>query len=501
MATRLPPKGTARNDVLAQMRSFAQQDANYLDGKTWSLVYYLDEPHTAFLKEAHGLFFSENGLNPMAFRSLKRFESEVIRMTASMLHGDRQVVGTMTSGGTESCMLAVKTYRDKACAEKPWIVFPEMVVPESMHVAFYKAAEYFKVRLVLAPLGPDKRVDVKELKKRVGRNTVMIGASAPAYPHGVVDPIAEIGAFAARKKIPFHVDSCLGGFMLPFVEKLGYPVPLFDFRVDGVTSMSADVHKYGFAAKGASTILYRNVDYLKHQMFVYENWPGGIFASPALLGTRPGGSIAAAWAAMMALGEAGYLENARQAMTATEKLIAGVNAIDGLQVIGKPHMTVFAYTSTDPWLNIFAVGDQMEGRGWHIDRQQRPDSLHAMVTPHHTAVVPQYLADLKDAVAAVRADPSLAETGGAATYGMISSVPFRGLIKKEVLQMMLDQYGPAGKALDVSVEKDDLASRAVMYWLKIKHRVARGEVAADDDDPAATPARAILRLKALLPFV
>jgi glutamate/tyrosine decarboxylase-like PLP-dependent enzyme len=500
VTTQLPRKGKPHEEILDEMRSFSRQDANYIDGKTWSLVYYLDEEHTEFLKKAHNCFFSENGLNPMAFRSLKRFESEVIRMTAEMLNGDREVVGTLTSGGTESCMLAVKTYRDKARAEKPWIVFPEMVVPESMHVAFYKAADYFKVKLVLAPLTPDKRVDVKELKKRVGVNTIMIGASAPAYPHGVVDPIEEIGAFAKKKSVPFHVDGCLGGFMLPFVEKLGYPVPTFDFRVDGVTSMSADVHKYGFAAKGASTILYRNVDLLKHQMFVYENWPGGIFASPALLGTRPGGSIAAAWAAMMALGKEGYLENAQKAMEATEALIDGVNGIDGLRVIGTPHMTVFAYESTDPWLNIFAVGDQMEKRGWHIDRQQRPDSLHAMVTPRHVGVVDDYLEDLAASVAAVRADPSLAETGGAATYGMISSVPFRGLIKKEVLQMMLDQYGPEGKDLDVSEAKDDLASRAVMFLLKVKHRVARGEVGSAEDDLAATTARAILRAKALLPF-
>jgi len=259
------------------------------------------------------------------------------------------------------------------------------------------------------------------------------------------------------------------------VEKLGYNVPPFDFRVPGVTSITADVHKYGFSAKGASTILYRSIDILKYQLFVYENWPGGIFASPALLGTRPGGSIAAAWAAMTALGEDGYLKIAKEIMETTQRLQSGVNAIPGLRVLGDPHASVFAYGSTEREVNIFAVADQMEKCSWHIDRLQRPDALHAMVTPAHSAAVDRYLDDLREAVAVVRAHPELARQGGAATYGMISAVPLRGMIKKNVLKMMMDFYGPAGAAppLDNPEDADDLGTKLGLLFLEWKDKLTK----------------------------
>lgn len=471
----LPAKGKNPTKILETMRSYGKSDANYRDAKTWSLVYYLGEEHTEFLKEAYGLYFSENGLSPLAFISLKRFESEVVRMLAGMLNGDENVVGTMTSGGTESCLLAVKTYRDLAMSK--WIHprRPEMIVPESVHVAFEKGAEYFGVKAVHAPLNKDNRVSVKAVKKLINRNTVMIVGSAPCYPFGVVDPIEELGRLALKKGIPLHVDACLGGFLLPFVEKLGYPIPPFDFRVPGVTSISADVHKYGYSAKGASTIVYRNMDYLKHQFFVYENWPGGIFASPALLGTRPGGAIAAAWAVMNALGEEGYLKHAGTIMDTTEKLINGINAIDGLKINGRPQMSVFAYISDSPDVSIYAVGDQMDKRGWNIDRQQRPESLHGMVTPHHAAIVDRYLADLRESVEIVKNDPSLETQGNAAMYGMISNIPLRGMIKSNVLKMMTEMYGPAGKIPDLARESegDDLATKAGMLFLEMRKRIKK----------------------------
>jgi glutamate/tyrosine decarboxylase-like PLP-dependent enzyme len=244
------------------------------------------------------------------------------------------------------------------------------------------------------------------------------------------------------------VDACVGGYLLPFVEQLGYPIPKFDFRVQGVTSISADTHKYGYSAKGASTILYRNMDILAHQMFVFTEWPGGIFASPGLLGTRPGGNIAAAWAAMQAMGQDGYLENAKKIMDTTGQLIQGIESIEGLEIVGKPDMSLVAYRSTSKKIGIYAIGDQMEKRGWHIDRQQKPECLHAMVTPLHQTVITQYLEDLKESLAYVRANPRLSREGGAATYGMVSKVPFRGMVKKNVLNMMRQMYGPAGKMVD-----------------------------------------------------
>ncbi|MCD6569947.1 MAG: aspartate aminotransferase family protein [Deltaproteobacteria bacterium] len=443
---KLPEKGMDKKEILDIMKSYGQGDANYRDSKTWSLVYYIGEEHTQFLKDAYSLYFSENALNPMAFQSLKRFESEVIRMTANLLNGDRNVVGSMTSGGTESCLLPVVTYRDLARSKRRlWITKPEMIAPESIHVAWEKAAHYFDVKMVHAPVGKDYRVDVEAVKKLINRNTIMLLGSAPSYPHGVIDPIEELGAVALENNIPLHIDSCLGGFILPFVEKLGYDIPAFDFRVPGVTSMSADVHKYGYSAKGASTVLYRNMDYMRHQIYVYTDWSGGIYASAGMLGTRPGGAIAAAWASMNALGEDGYLEKTRIVMETTKKIMDGIRSIPELEIVGSPDMSVFAYKSRSKKLNIYAVGDQMEQKGWNIDRLQRPKALHAMVTPLHERVVDEYISDLKKSVEYVRGKPGLASKGNAAMYGMIANVPLRGMIKNEVLKMMEDMYGPERK--------------------------------------------------------
>ena len=440
---KIPEKGMAQNEVLELLRGYKEEDVNYKDSKTWSLVYYLGEDHTRFLVEAFSTFFSENALNPMAFKSLKRFEHEVVKMTANLLNGDSNVVGTMTSGGTESCLLPVMTYRDLAASKRTFRAQkPEMIAPESVHVAWEKAARYFGVKMVHAPLRSDLRVDVEAVKKLINKNTILLVGSAPSYPHGVIDPLAELGALALEHRLPFHVDSCLGGFLLPFIEKLGYRVPPFDFRIPGVTSISADVHKYGYSAKGASVLLYRNMKYLRHQFFVYENWPGGIFISPALLGTRPGGAIAAAWAAMKVLGMNGYLDLAQKVMQTTAALQDGIRSIPGLEILSDPEMSVFAYRSSSKKVNIYAVGDQMEEKGWQVDRLQRPAALHAMVTPLHERITGEFIADLKQSVDRVAIDPSLAAKGNAALYGMIARVPLRGLVKKEVLKMMEKMYGP-----------------------------------------------------------
>ncbi len=443
----LPFEGRPHDDILDSMQAFRENDADHKSGRTWSLVYHLNQEHDAFIKKAHNLYFSENALNPMAFKSLKRFEHEVVQMAAGLLNGDGNVVGTMTSGGTESCLLPVLCYRELARTKKRRRrgFSPEMIAPETIHVAWDKAAKYFNIKMIKIPLKDDFTVDVDALKKKISGNTILIVASAPSYPHGVIDPIEDIGRVASEKNIPFHVDSCLGGFFLPFMEKIGYRVPKFDFKCKGVTSISADVHKYGFGAKGASILLYKSMDYLKHQFFIHPDWPGGVFASPGLLGTRPGGPIAAAWAAMNSLGMNGYCEMAKGIMETTRKLTAGINAMDGLKILGKPVMSVFAYGSTDKRINIFAVGDIMEDKGWHVDRLQRPEGLHAMVTPAHEAVADQYLSDLREAVGRVRANPGLSSRGNAALYGMMAHVPFRGLIRKEVGKMMEKMYGPKGE--------------------------------------------------------
>jgi sphinganine-1-phosphate aldolase len=472
---KIPQHGIERSKVLEMLKGFSGEDANFRENKTWSLVYYLSDEHTDFLKQAYGMYFSENALNPIAFKSLKRMETEVVKMAANLLNGDDKVVGTMTSGGTESCLLPVVTYREYAKSKRYLPFRPEMIAPVSIHVAWEKAAKYFGVKMVHAPLGKDLRVDAKAVEKLINRNTIMIVSSAPSYPHGVIDPIYELGEIALRHNIPLHVDSCLGGFLLPFIEKNGLHVDPFDFRVPGVTSISADSHKYGFSAKGSSVLLYKNMDYMRHQFFIFADWPGGVFASPAMLGTRPGGAIAAAWAAMNALGIDGYTAIAATIMETTEKLKKGVEAIPGLKVLGKPAMSVFAYTSTDRDMDIFAVGDMLEEKGWLIDRLQNPNALHCMVTPRHATITDVYLKDLADAVKHVRAHPELAVKGNAAMYGMIANIPFRKLIKNEVMKMMLGLYGPDCKmpSLENDPSKQTLIDKATPIVLKIIKRFKR----------------------------
>lgn len=456
----IPKSSANREEILAEMEEMRGGDAAWKKGKAWSLVYYAGEDHYDFIKQAHHLYFSENGLNPMAFASLKKMETEVVQMASSMLHGGDEAVGTMTSGGTESILMAVKASRErfKKKFHLPGAT-PEIIAPRTIHVAFEKAAHYFGMKIRFAPLGPDYRVDVEAMKKMVGRNTAMIVASAPQYVQGMIDPIEEIGAFAQEKDIPFHVDACFGGFFLPWMEKLGYDLPLWDFRVPGVTSISADVHKYGYAAKGASVVVYRSMDYLKHQFFVSTDWPGGIYASPSMPGTRPGGPIAAAWAAMQGMGEEGYLELTKKTMEVVEALKSGIDEIEGITYLGSEHGPVVCVASEDDKvLDIYAVVDQLHEKGWHIDRQQSPKSFHLSVMASHVGMAPLFLEDLREAVAVVRSNPELRSAGEAAMYGMIAKIPFRGAVKFSVQKIMEGMYGPDGKVPDLSKggQEDDL---------------------------------------------
>ncbi|MEM8498583.1 MAG: aspartate aminotransferase family protein [Pseudomonadota bacterium] len=470
----MPDTGCDSTAILSQLDAFKEHDPNFKEGKVWSLVYYLNENHSDFLKESYHRFASENGLNPGAFKSLKKMESEVISATADILNGTEEVCGVVTSGGTESCLMAVKTYRDMA-RKKRRIKRPEMIMPASAHVAWFKASEYFGVKIRLVPLLADMSPDMKKLKRMVNRNTVMILGSAPEYPHGTIDPIEAMGEIAQKHTIPLHVDACVGGFILPFMEMNGEDLPLWDYRVPGVTSISADIHKYGYAAKGASTITYRSLDYLRYQMFVYEDWPGGVFASSALLGTRPGGAYAAAWSVLQLFGKQGYLELAHDTSEAVSRMKAGVEAISELEVMGNPQGPLFAFQSTSAHLNILAVGDQMDAMGWQVNRNQYPSGLHAMVTAQHLKVVDDYIADLNKAVDTVRANPALGEQGSAATYGMIAHVPMRGMVRKKVLDMYSEQYRAGGAEMDLSADTNgedgtSLQDKLISWWVSRQTR-------------------------------
>jgi glutamate/tyrosine decarboxylase-like PLP-dependent enzyme len=470
----LPPQGIAAEIVLDRMRQMRDRDANWRGGKTWSLVYHIDDHVTQFLQEAYAMFFSENGLNPMAFPSLKQFEAEVVRMVAGLLRGDERVAGNMTSGGTESILMAVKTARDWARKRDPSNLAPEMILPATAHPAFAKAAHYFSVKPVYVPVGADFRADPEVVRRAVTPKSILIVGSAPSYPQGVVDPIQEMGRIAQQNGLLLHVDACVGGFMLPFVRRLGYPVPDFDFTVPGVTSISVDLHKYAYAAKGASVILYRDRSLRRHQFFAHTDWSGGIYASPTMAGTRPGGVIAAAWAILNHLGEDGYLAITETVMNTVSRLRDGIAGIEGVHVLGEPAMSILALGSDR--LNVYEVGDELALRGWHMDRQQFPPSLHLTVTHAHAQVVEEFLRDLAEAVTQAkafrwnrlsdslkvavvtaagkllperwmsaltsRASSVVGVDGGAvpqrsaAMYGMMASLPNRGDLQQLVLDIL-----------------------------------------------------------------
>lgn len=446
----IPMTGQARDELVGEMQGMRAGDAQWRVGRTWSMVYYGGDEHHETVQQANNLFLDDNALNPMAFKSLKKMEAQVVAMTASMLNGPPSTVGTMTSGGTESILLAVKTARDRARAKRPWIRRPELVAPRTVHVAFDKACHYFGVRPRYTAVDENGQAVVEDLARAVGRNTVLIAASAPQYVTGTVDPIAEIGAIAERRGVPFHVDACFGGFILPWLERIGVAMPVFDFRVPGVTSMSADVHKYGFAPKGSSVVLYRDMSHLRHQFFACTRWPGGIYISPTMQGSRGGGAIASAWASLMAMGEEGFVERAREAMALADRLRAGISMIAGVSVRGLPHSPVVTYGSDDAAVDLYAVADRLEARGWSVDRQQDPPTIHLTVNTTNGPTVGPYLADLRAAVEEVRANPELRRAGDAAVYGMMARVPLKGLVRQGVVRMMEQMYAPGveGVALD-----------------------------------------------------
>jgi glutamate/tyrosine decarboxylase-like PLP-dependent enzyme len=403
----LPRSGRPAAEILAELSALQARDVDWKSGRAFSLAYHAGPDVLALATEALARFQSTNALNVAAFPSLRTMQSEVVAMVADLLHGGPDAAGFMTSGGTESILLAVKAARNRGRARG--VAAPEMVLPTTAHAAFEKGAEYFGVRSVRVPVRDDFTADPAAMAAAMTPDTVLLVASAPSYPQGVIDPVSEIAAMAMARDINCHVDACMGGITLPMLERLGHPLPPFDFRVAGVTSMSVDLHKYGYTAKGASVIVHRNKALRKHQTFATDNWLGGAYASSGILGTKSGGPIAAAWAVMHHLGAEGYLRLTATARAATEALIAGLRRIPGVRILGEPAATLVAFTFEDA--DAFAVGDALGRRGWVVDQQQPPPSLHCTVNAVHGPVIDAFLADVRAALADVRAgDRTAAQT-------------------------------------------------------------------------------------------
>ncbi|MBI4939256.1 MAG: aspartate aminotransferase family protein [Actinobacteria bacterium] len=443
---RLPEKGRDAQEVLGELRWMAErEDEQGHAGRVSGSLYHGDPEHYAFLTEAFGLFAHANVLQRDMYPSATKFEAEIVAMAAGMLGGQAAggVCGVLTGGGTESLTTQLLTYRDHAKATRG-VTDPQVIIPVTGHCALDKAAHYFGVELVKAPVDDDWRVDVDWVRAHVTDRTVALMGSAGNYPHGVVDPIAELGEVAAEHGIGLHVDACLGGFVLPWARRLGYEVPPFDFAVPGVTSISVDTHKYGFGLKGTSVLLYRDRDLRRHQYFTAADWPGGIYISPGMAGSRSGGLIASTWAAMVTLGEEGYLEAARQILAAADTMRAGVEAVEGIELIGRSPFMV-AFRSNDPDVDVYVVNDELIARGWRLNGIQLPPGLHFCVTRPNSAdgVVEQFLADLRAAVDAARGRPAGSARSGA-LYGLSGAGPAGVQAAGQLLSAALDAfYEPA----------------------------------------------------------
>ena len=397
MLKSMPKHGQAWPELKTEMINRGSGDAKWREGKTAVYVFNAGEDVARVQKEAYTLYMSENGLGPAAFPSLKQMEDEVIGMGLSLLHAPETGVGSITSGGTDSITMAIKAARDyhRSKHPSPAIQKLNIVAPFSAHPAFDKAAQMMDLELRRIACGPNLLADPAAMSAAIDANTMMIVGSAPCFPYGLIDPIVALGQIAERENKWLHVDACVGGYIAPFVRMNGADIKPFDFEVKGVSSMSADLHKYGYCAKGASSVLFRSGDLMAHMIFDCDGWPGGRMITPTLSGTRPGGAISAAWAVMNYLGIEGYKSKQKMVTDARETIEEGVKAL-GFEILGTPQVGIVAFSH--PTENVFAVYKQMYKRGWFTSLTTEPRSLHLMLSPFHAEVTDIYLMDLKNSL-------------------------------------------------------------------------------------------------------
>ena len=413
----IPATGLSAQSIITSFDEMSAHDVQWRDGKAFSLAYNAGPEVLAVAEEAYRRFSGANALNTAAFPSLRQMQGEVIEMAGMWLGSPATAAGYFTSGGTESILMAVKAARDQFRTEAS-ITHPNIVLPTSAHAAFDKAAAYFGVELRRVDVLPTWRADVAAMSERIDKNTIMIVGSAPQYPQGVIDDIPALAALAQRQNINCHVDACMGGVSLAYLGKLGHQIPPWNLQIDGVTSISVDLHKFGYTSKGASVIMYADKRLRSYQGFFTDQWLGGVYASSGMLGTKSGGAIAAAWAVMHFLGDDGYLRLTQSSRVATEKLAHHISGHPHLSLLAQPDALLLSFIADDPQrLNVYAVADEMWKRGWYIDRQEPPQSLHCTVNAVHESVIDEMLADLDACILSVL---DTGRSGDVGAYGTLS---------------------------------------------------------------------------------
>ncbi|KAK7227255.1 hypothetical protein V2G26_015258 [Clonostachys chloroleuca] len=438
----LPKEGIPQDVIRVELQAMADMDhTRWEDGYVSGAVYHGEDELLKLQTEAYGKFTVANPIHPDVFPGVRKMEAEVVSMVLNLFHAPPGAAGVSTSGGTESILMACLAARQKAYVERG-VTEPEMIIPETAHTAFHKASEYFKIKLhLVACPAPAYQVDVRAVSSLINSNTVLLVGSAPNFPHGIIDDISGLSRLALRKKLCLHVDCCLGSFLVPFLEKAGFESESFDFRLKGVTSISCDTHKYGFAPKGNSTVLYRTSQLRTYQYFVSPDWSGGVYASPGIAGSRPGALIAGCWASLMSVGEAGYMDACVKIVGTAKKIADAIRDTPALgselEIIGKPLVSVVSFTARN--LNIYDIADAMTNKGWHLNALQNPPAIHVAVTMPIVKVWEKLVSDLESVVEAEREKERIRLVEGkgpkgkamgdsAALYGVAGSLPNKSVV-------------------------------------------------------------------------
>ena len=481
----MPQQGMSTDEVFARLDEYRQDDLPVKGGRAWGFVYDAGPEVDAVKQRAVVTYLGKNGLDPTVFPSLERLENDILAIARDHLNGGEEVVGTFTSGGTESCMLAVKAARERGRAKG--IEEPELLLPVTAHAAFHKGAHYFDVKVVPVKVdGETFKADMDAVKAAVTENTILIVGSASSYAHGVCDPIEEMAALADEKGILCHVDGCIGAFLLPYFKELGADIPAFDFSVKGVTSISMDLHKYAYAPKGASTIIYRDASLRRYQIYACAEWTGYSVVNPTVQSTKSGGPLAGAWAVLNTIGQEGYRQIAKDLLDATNALIEGIEKIPALKILSKPEMSLIAFTSDE--VNVFHIVDEMKERGWYVQAQlafdNSPANIHLTVAPGNIPQVEPLLKDLADSVEAARKLPEI--TLPESMMGMMSSLD-PSQLDDNMVTMMLGMAGIQGTSLPermagintlLNVMPAKLKERLLSEFLNTMFAPVRGKPAA-----------------------
>ncbi|MFL2564417.1 MAG: pyridoxal phosphate-dependent decarboxylase family protein [Parvicellaceae bacterium] len=390
---KIPKTGIDEKDLFEYMENSMHSDIDWRSGKTFGAVYYPGEKYSIAISNAYTKYMHENAFDPQLFSSILTMENELVQQTASLFSSNQKLFGNLTSGGTESIFLSVLSARNWSNKQKT-IKNPEVILSSSAHPAFLKAMNFLKIKPVIVPTNKDFNLNLNGFKEAINQNTILLVASAPAYPTGMIDPISELSNLALENKLLLHVDACIGGFLLSYLKKCNYNIPPFDFNLDGVSSLSVDLHKYAYAPKGSSVLLYRNDELRKQQFSVYPNWEGGIYGSTSFLGTKPGGIVAASWFALNHIGENGYIELTQKTMSATKVIYDFIQNSEHLSLIGNPIMSLIAFHSEK--YDIYHIADELSNLGWYIGRLQNPRGIHLVVSQIHAdGAAENFIADLQ----------------------------------------------------------------------------------------------------------